>query len=151
MLSSLGPGTTADEFRMQLNLLQESVPALRDQKEEQEQAATSEEFKVQLRYLSRQCDFAIQILDDEKAKYMGNMVVLHQELQVKTAAEAGAFDGDWKAVEATDYWPGEVLKRLQELVERRPLGEKREAYVKEIEAYWKDFAGKEAAQLYQKG
>lgn len=149
MLAELGPDATADDFRTQLNLLNESIPALEAQAE---QAATSDDgFKAQLRHLSSQCDFAIQILDDEKTKYLGNLSVLNQELRAKMAAAGGAFDGDWNALEATDDWPSDAAEQLHRLVENYPQVEKREGYLNEVSAYWKEFAGKEAAQLYQKG
>lgn len=79
------------------------------------------------------------------------MCILNQDLKAKIAAAGGAFDSDWDRLEATDDWPKAEAKRLEEQVGDRPFVEKHEGYLKEIAAYWKEFAGKETALLYQKG
>ena len=145
MLAELGRDTTADDFSKELNILSHAVPAIR------REAKPDSDLEAYLMILDTRCFLAVKILEEQKKKYLSNMCILNQELLSKMAAAGNAFERDWDELEAMEDWPRREAERLDELVGKRPLIEKHEGYLKEIAAYWKEFAGKDTALLYQKG
>lgn len=145
MLAELGRDTTADDFSKELNILSHAVPAIR------REAKSDSDLEAYLMILDTRCFLAVKILEEEKKKYLSNMCILNQELLSKMAAAGNAFERDWDELEAMEDWPRREAERLDELVGKRPFVEKHEGYLKEIAAYWKEFAGKDTALLYQKG
>ena len=170
ILTDLGPSFTADSLAEQLKRIQTACSEAAASASQPEQPISqdtintinnllppsSRDVPLQdkaplLRLVQKASLRALDVLAEQKAQYLRNMRIFHQELQ-KQLSELH-LDHDSMDTVAAIIGDGvlQTSNKLWFLVGELPEERVQEKYLVEIQRYWRRFGGKEAASGFEDG